>query len=448
MTGKVRIIAKRFHQQCVAMILGAVVLAGCVGLPAPDGVEATLIKRAEGLPELTSAGTASVVEVARAGLLFNPVVRDAAAQVAASADEVRVQRGALLPSLGVSFGGGVGNAGSGAGVVTLTGEQLLTDFGQSDRAITSADIELQIDHLEFQKTVDEALIDVLSAYDEVNSLVLLVDLREEQVAAMSELETLVESRIELGAVPATDLLETRKRVHLAEFELQDARLALDEARDRLARLSGQGQGGEVPVLTSSCVAERPARDIQISQLQLAKAEVDLQSSEAARRPGVAVSPIVRSEIGAGELGAGLNLRINSDLLEGGALTARADAARNELAKAAAALDAAMLEDALELRRLRREIDAASQRLELLNRQISLLREAGMLYRDQYFDLGTRQLSELLDSEAEYYERQVERVEVRSGLTEVRLECAARGGTLRGTFGVENQRLYGLPLDWT
>ena len=47
-----------------------------------------------------------------------------------------------------------------------------------------------------------------------------------------------------------------------------------------------------------------------------------------------------------------------------------------------------------------------------------------------------------------HERQVERVEVRSGLTEVRLECAARGGTLRGTFGVENQRLYGLPLDWT
>lgn len=441
------IITTRVRWRPAVPVLCLATLVGCNGLAGPDGMEAALIERAERLPRLSADGAGTPSNVASAGLLLNPSVRDAAAQVSASADEVRVSRAALFPALGLSLGGGVGDAGAGAAALELNGQQLLTDFGRTDRDITSADIELQIDHLEFQQSVDEALIEVLIAYAEVDTYTRLLDLRREQLAAMTELETLVQQRVENGATSSSDLLETRKRVQLAAFEVQDAELSLGEARDRLTRLSGQSQGGELPTLQGDCIAPGGSDAWRIARLRIAKARLDLQQAQAARRPGVVISPIARSEIGGGETGLGLNLGINSDLLQGGALTARARAALNTLVGAAAAAENAEREDALEIRHLRREIDAATQRYDLLDRQIGLLQETRTLYRDQYFDLGTRQLSDLLDNEADFYESRAEYVELGSELTENRLRCAARDRSLRTAFEVRDKRLYNLPLDW-
>lgn len=429
-----------------AIIFAFTSLTGCVGLLGPDGFEATVIKSAEGRPNLEPNNGTDVKSIARNGLLLSPSVREAASRVSASADEVRVQRAAFFPSLGLSGGGGLGSAGSGNPAVGLAGSQLLFDGGNSKRAVEVADFDLQISYLTFQKAVDDALIEILKAYDIAQTKADLLAVYKKQLGALRELETLIASRTESGAVSNSDLLEARKRVQSASFLVTDTALALAEARDRLALLTGQLQFGRVQLSSVSCKANGESDNLRISQMELARGRVALEKAEmAALTPRVTLKPVVGGEIGPNRLPVGLNLDVQSDVLQGGALTAKANIARNQLAAAEAQLGVARLEDSLMERGLLRVLAAGSQKTAMLHKQIDLLSRTRKLYRSQYFDMGTRRLSELLDNEEEYYTRQAELAVLRSDLAAARISCAVRSRTLRQEMGVEGYKVYGFPL---
>lgn len=429
-----------------AVVTACALLAGCVGLPAADGFEAVVIKKAEGRPVLMPSTGDDAKSIARNGLLLSPSVREAASRVSASADEIRVQRAAFFPSVGLSAGGGVGSAGSGNPAVGLTGSQLLFDGGNSKRAVRVADYDLQISYLTFQKAVDDALVEVLKAYDTVQTNAELLSVYKKQLAALRELETLVASRTRGGAVSTSDLLEARKRVQSAAFLVNDTDLALAEARDRLTLLSGQSSAGRIELTPESCTAAGETDALLISQMELARGRIALEKAEsAALIPRVMLKPVIGGEIGVNKIPVGLNLDIQSDLLQGGALTAKANIARNQLAAAEAKLGVVRLEDSVTERGLLRTLAAGDQKSAMLRKQIALLSETRKLYRSQYFDMGTRQLSELLDNEEEYYSRQAGLVELRSELAATRLSCAVRSRVLRQEMGVEGNIIYGFPL---
>lgn len=432
-------------RQGLSLAIAGLLLAGCAALPAPDGMEAVIIDRTKDLDTLSPAEGSGAKSVARNGLLLDPSVREAASLVSASADEVRVQRAALFPGLGLSVGGGVGSAGEGKASAQLEGSQLLFDGGNSKRAVKLADFDMQISYLTFQKEVDESLVDLLKAYDDVRMKTELLEIYNGQLDALDELNSLVAARGERGAVPSTDVLETRRRVQSAAFLVNDTELALAEARDRLALLSGQSQGGRITISGPSCNAEGETDEMRLARLELGRARLALEKAENALSPRVVLQPVVRGEIGSDRLPVGLNLDVQSDLLKGGALSARANAALNNLAAAKSRLDTADREDNLKERGLRRSLAAGEQKRDLLKRQISLLSETRELYRSQYFDLGTRQLSELLDNEEEFHSRKAELAELRSQLAIDRLECVSRSRLLRRKLGLERNRIYGYPL---
>ena len=195
----------------LATAIACALLSGCAALPGPDGTEAAIIARAETLSPLQPSDATDMKGVAHNGLISNPSVQEAASLVSASADEVRVHRAKLFPGLSLSAGGGAGGAGRGDPLVALTGAQLLYDGGNSQRAVTIADFDLQIDYITFQQAVDEAVVEVLKAYDEAQMQAELLKVYERQFAALSELETLVETRTDHGAVARTDILEARKK---------------------------------------------------------------------------------------------------------------------------------------------------------------------------------------------------------------------------------------------
>ena len=210
-------------------------------------------------------------------------------------------------------------------------------------------------------------------------------------------------------------------------------------------LSGQSRGGHIGISAPSCKSPGATDDVLLARLELGRAQLASERAQNALTPRVSIEPVVRAEAGTDRLPVGLNLDVQSDLLQGGALSAKAKAARNALAAAKARVDAADLEESLQERGLLRALAAGKQKREMLDRQISLLSETRELYRSQYLDLGTRQLSELLDNEEEYYARKVELVELKSEMARNRLECAVRSGRLRSALGLEGSRIYGYPL---
>lgn len=429
----------------MSAVSAGLLLAGCAALPAPDGMEAALIARAEGLSPLTPTEGRGTKSLARNGLLRSPTVREAANRVSASADEVRVQRAALFPALGLTVNGGVGSGGTGDPVAELEGSQLLFDGGNRKRAVRIADFDMQISYVTFQQNVDTALVDLLATYDEVRTQSALLAVYRNQLGALRELEGMVAARAASGAVSSTDVLETRRRLQSAAFLVNDTDLALAEARDRLTILSGQSQGGSIGISARSCKSTGTTDAVLLARLELGRAQLASEQADKALTPRVVVKPVVRGEVGTSKFPVGLNLEVQSDILQGGALGARANAARKTLAAARARVETAELEDSLEERGLLRSLAAGQQKRSMLERQISLLAETRKLYRSQYLDLGTRQLSELLDNEEEYYARQAELTQLRSELARVRLACALRSGTLRGALGLEGSSIYGYPL---
>lgn len=430
----------------LTVVLAMTSLAAC-SLPEPDGTEAALIEQASGKPALQDIPGRSPQAVARKGLLLSPEVRTAASSVSATADQVRIERAALFPSLGLSVRGGRGAASDGDATIELQGRQLLLDFGKTERAVTSADLDLQLNYIAYQEAVDTALFVTLEAYNDVLENVDLLNVRRQQLAAFRRLHDLVAEQTRVGAVASSDLLEARKSLQSAQFFVQDTELALAEARDRMIILTGQPRGGHVPSLpVGACVSPDDADDTRRAQLELARAELNLEDAERAREPRIFIEPVARQRIGEGGISTGVNVGVNSDLLQGGALSARVNAAQNQRDSADAGIGAARRTEQIDKNRLKREIAAAGQRRVMLDRQIALLRQTRRLYRDQYFDLGTRKISDLLDNEEEFYDRQAERIAVRSGLVANQLECAIREDKLRRKLGLTSSTLYGYALD--
>ncbi len=425
---------------------GVVGLAGC-SLPKPDGTEAALLARVEKLPALERASGKSATAVARNGLLLDPAVREAASRVAASADDIRIQRAALFPSLGLTIGAGIDSAGVDAPTIALNAKQLVLDFGNTERAISEADFDMQINYLEFQKTVDETVVDALESYSDVAVQARLVEVRQAQLSSMRELQRLVARRYELGATTHLDVLETQRRVEAAAFLVEDARLALAEAQDTLVRLSGQNEGGAIPSnLTSHCGETVDVLETRIAQLRLARSVVAWERAEHARLPQVYISPSARVQAGDGAPDLGVSIGVQSDLLQGGALSANARQAATRVEGAAAGVEAAALDAQLAAIRLTRDIGAAERKAALIGRQLAIFDETRALYRKQYFELGSRQISELLDNETDYFDLRADQVELQSDLDAANLECSSRANKLREGLSLTEQALYDLPLD--
>ncbi len=173
--------------------------------------------------------------------------------------------------------------------------------------------------------------------------------------------------------------------------------------------------------------------------------LDLEAAERARLPRAYLEPLARHRVGTGGISLGVNVGVDSDLLQGGALTALENAARNNRVGSEAAVSATQLDIQLNVGQLLRDITAAVHKNKMLERQIALLVETRSVYRSQYFDLGTREISELLDNEEEFYNRKAEVIELASELNMNRVECSIREQSLRGVIGVEKSSIYGYPL---
>ena len=428
------------------LLSAALLLAAC-GEYAESPTLARMSALTDSLPALSAGEGDDLANILRRGLLADPQIRERAGLISASVDQIAIERAALFPQLSLGVVGGVGDAGAGDGRVELSGEQLVFDFGGTDRAIAASDIELQAQYQRFQSQIDDTVVRILTTYRKIAMMEEVVAEKIAQLAAMRELYDNINSRITIGAQSRPDLLEVNGRLERAEFELLDARLELSELRDELARLAGTDRGGPIPEFPGTC---RPPQgvsgDLLLAQLEHAAAALALEEAEKAVYPGITLNPIGQLDLGTGDVTTGINLGLSTSIFNGGALSARVNQARNRLASAEAALQQAERDQQLAARRLERQTASSREKQAMLQRQIALQRETVDLYRSQYIDLGTRQITDLLDAQETLYDRRVELVQTRFDMQEHLVACAALSGTLRPTVGLTNAQLHGYPLD--
>ncbi|PLP18755.1 transporter, partial [Klebsiella pneumoniae] len=67
------------------------------------------------------------------------------------------------------------------------------------------------------------------------------------------------------------------------------------------------------------------------------------------------------------------------------------------------------------------------------------------YQDQYLQLGTRPLLDLLNVDQEIYQAQFNQVLTEAQLRNLELDCLFSTGKMRAVFALDNQRIQGVEI---
>jgi len=148
---------------------------------------------------------------------------------------------ALLPQLSFSYGQGQrdvsmnGLTYSGIGSQqTLTGKQLVYDFGATPGALSAADSRMEASDFKMEITRSEVLLRALDAFYETQRALLQVRLSRENLQARRSFVTYIRERAELGASSKADIVRAEARVAegLDQLAASLQKLALSQAAYR------------------------------------------------------------------------------------------------------------------------------------------------------------------------------------------------------------------------
>lgn len=401
------------------------------------------------------AGDRNVRSMIARALTSQDAVSEAAGKVEALLDNVRVAKAGYYPSVSVGVSSGIGDYGDDDDpALTLTGTQMLYDFGKVDRTVAKSAIAVRSQHLKFLNAVDGLIVDVVQNYSDLRQYREQEAVTFEQLEKMKEIEEMISSRLSEGLSDSSDLLEVRKRAQSAEASYLKTKVELARAQRGLGTLAGSASlrtAGEVPGLPQACASgviwPEAVPDVQIAHLEKAAAELALRDASKARMPvlslqGKAIQPFDGNDE---DQRLGLNLDLSSTIFQGGSQGAQKAAAEKSLRSADAAVAARRQDAELTFSNAVDEARNLAVVEEALAKQVDYLDEMRVLYRSQFIDLGTRRLIDLLDTEEEYYQTRLDLVSTRYQIESAQITCLESGGRLRQNFGLEDKTLHGLAL---
>jgi adhesin transport system outer membrane protein len=131
---------------------------------------------------------------------------------------------------------------------------------------------------------------------------------------------------------------------------------------------------------------------------------------------------------------GLNLTM--PLYQGGATAARARGAVHQLRAYEDAVAQARLEALQGFADAKAQADGWAQRAPVLQTRVASIDETRALYRQQYLQLGTRSLIDLLNSEQEYHGARVDQAQGAHAQYRLAVQCLYYSDGLRDAFGLD------------
>ena len=122
------------------------------------------------------------------------------------------------------------------------------------------------------------------------------------------------------------------------------------------------------------------------------------------------------------------------------MTANRDAAQYGLDAATTAVRSAQLEVRQQLSAAQSASISLEQALQIQARQQILTQKTRELYQQQYLDLGSRPLLDVLNAEQEVYQARFTQQQTLGQLHQLQLNCLYNTGQLRHAFDLDNRTI--------
>lgn len=390
---------------------------------------------------------------------WHPSVDRAIATLSASGQEIKEAKAGYYPQISGGIGPSLSLTGgtSWRPRATLSGTQMLYDFGKIRSSVDVSKAGERISRAELLLAVDALARNTSFAVIEIQRYRALLAVAEEQLASLKEINELVQLRVRRGASTRSDYSQAAARIESARATILQIMAELQRWQSNVRHLVGR-EGpvdvvADVPAwLNRACQIADPDWDqvpaIMQSLAQRDEAQAAYRGARAARLPTVSLGAEVDTDMRdpfSQRNDVSVGITISSSLYQGGARKAREQASLYALQSADAALAAARLETRRTLAEGQEQIGNLRERMEAIGQRRAQMQETGMLYRLQYFELGTRTLLDLLNAQQELHQTRFEEVNAEHDMRRLNVECLYSSGTLRDAFALTGTVVRGVTL---
>ncbi|WP_241488335.1 TolC family outer membrane protein [Winslowiella iniecta] len=404
--------------------------------------------------------TLDITQAVNRAVQWHPDIAEVVGKLYEQAEGVNVARSKYFPKISAGMNNGMTNASTNSGYnpsFVLSLSQMLYDFGKVDSSVRAAEASVAKEQANVLVSIDTIAHDTAAAVVQVQGYQQLVKIAEAQLEALNNIGKLARQRNDEGASSLSDVVQTETRIEGARSTLMQYQANLDRWRATLSTYLGWRDLKEVsnnfPVpLTKSCQVAQPDYRLIPSVLaawaQVNQAQANLDNANAQMTPTVSLEPEVthyltnnysnsavldRTQYGAW-------VKVEMPLYQGGGLTASRNAAAHTLESANAAVRNAQLDAQQKLSESQNEEMSLARTLVIQNRQQQLAERTRVLYQDQYLQLGTRPLLDVLNSEQEIYQARFTEQQTISQLHTLQLDCLYSTGFMRSAFALNNQTI--------
>ncbi|MDM6919158.1 TolC family outer membrane protein, partial [Klebsiella michiganensis] len=340
--------------------------------------------------------------------------------------------------------------------------QMLYDFGKVSSSVRAADSGVAQQQATVMLNIDQVAHDTAAAVVQVQGYQKLVDIAKAQVNSLKQIGDLIRQRNDAGASSLSDVVQTDTRVEGAQSTLLQYQAALQRWKATLATYIGIGgiatvtddlpQGMDAACAVSK-IDYRSVPAVLAALAQAGQAQAQLDNANAQMLPTISLEPEVTHYLNDNYANSAvLNktqysawVKVQMPIYQGGAMTASRDAAQQSLAAANAAIKTAQLDASQKLNASRDEAVNLAQSLGIQKRQQQLGEQTRALYQDQYLQLGSRPLLDLLNVDQEIYQARFSQVLTESQLRSLELDCLFSTGKMRSVFALEKQNIQGVEI---
>jgi len=410
-------------------------------------------------------GTLTLSDAVTRAVNWHPTIREAVGKLYEQIQQVDVAKSKYYPQISAGIDNRYSNSSSDTGFtpsVVLSLSQMLYDFGKVASQVRAENAGVAQQQANVLVSIDTIALDTATAMVQVQTWQQMVDTAEEQLAALSKIGTLTRQRNDEGATSLSDVVQTDARIEGARSQLMQYRASLDSARATLMSNLGWSNLNDV----SNAFPEKLARSCEVGEpddrlvpavlaswAQAGVAQANLDYANAQMTPTVSLDPEVRHYMNnryAGhdtldktQYSVGVNVQM--PIYQGGGLSARRNAAGHAVEAAQSNIQRTRLDVRQKLLESRSQVMSLMSTLQIQSRQETLSQRTRELYQQQYLDLGSRPLLDVLNAEQEVFQTRFTQWQTAGQLHQLQLNCLYNTGRLRNAFDLENRTIQSVEI---
>lgn len=451
-----------FSTQLCAAESPAIINAGQIGeeqeLPSLNGRVA--LSSGPAAPGSLTLGNA----VTRA-VSWHPSIRETIGKLYEQTEQVNVAKSKYYPQVSGGIENGYTNTYSDSGFspsLVLSLSQMLYDFGKVASQVRAENAGVAQQQANVLVSIDTVAHDTATTLVQVQTGQQLVKTAQEQLDALSAIGKLARDRNDEGASSLSDVVQTEARIEGARSQLMQYQASLDSSRATLMTYLGWNNLNDISndfpeSFSRSCDVAEPDDRLVPSVLaawaQANVAQANLDYANAQMTPTVSLEPEVRHYLNdryANHQAVDRTqytawVKVEMPLYQGGGLTARRDAASHAVEAAQSTIQRTRLEVRQKLLESRSQALSLVNTIQVMARQEQLSARTRELYQQQYLDLGSRPLLDVLNAEQEVFQARFTQQQTTGQLHQLQLNCLYNTGRIRHMFDLENKTIQSVEI---